>query len=384
MGIQRAGSFASSPVIHPLRKQRLAPNTPQLQDSIMFQGSSKTKTHLVRTPAYPWLLDEAGFVRAGHVLKLIDIVGSEAALAHLNQDAQRGLVVTASLDRTNFDQPIHLWEMMRLESRVSQVWKNSMETQVRVRAENIITGESREVATSYLVFVALDPKTRTKIEFPPYPSKTLEEQQLAQAADLRKKNRSAEGKTAPFIPIEANDNPAIVTRQMTNNDANAQNNVFGGVILSIIDEAGSVAAKRQALSGSVVGVRQDRMSFIAPTFIGETVEAKAIVTKTWNTSMEVQVEVDAINPNTEQRRRVASSYLVYVRLGPNGRPGEVPTWEPQTEVQKQRAERADVRRQIRQQEEVHAENMVSVLPSGLHWRERLKQFGVRLKHWLLK
>lgn len=307
--------------------------------------------HFIRTPAYPWLLDDAGFVRAGHVLKLIDIVASEAALRHLNQNQQSGLVVTASLDRTNFHEPIHLWEMIHLESRISQVWKTSMEVEVTVRAENFISGEARDVATAYLVFVALDMKTRDKMGFPPYEPQTPEEKQLAFAADLRKKNRATEGKTAPFIPIEDDDDPMVISRLMTPNDANAQSNVFGGIILSIIDEVGSQLARKQALNQTIVGVRQDRMSFLAPTFIGETVEAKAVITKTWNTSMEVQVEVYARNPNYPEPRKVASSYLVYVKIGPNGRPGELPPWFPQTAIQKQRAELADVRREIRQHEE---------------------------------
>ncbi len=310
--------------------------------------------HLIRTPAYPWLLDDAGFMRAGHVLKLIDIVGSEAALSHLNQHGQKGLVVTASLDRTNFHQPIRRWEMMRLESRVSQVWSSSMETEVKVQAENILTKEKRDIATAYLVFVALTEKNREKMSFPPYTPQTPEDIQLAQSADLRKKNRSAEGKTAPFIPIEAQDQPLVISRLMTPNDANAQSNVFGGIILSMIDEAGSQLAKKQALNQPVVGVRQDRMSFLAPTFIGETVETKAIMTKTWNTSMEVQVEVYAKNPNLAEPRKVASSYLVYVKLGPDGRPSEVPPWSPHSNIQAQRAELADVRREIREREEQQA------------------------------
>jgi len=307
--------------------------------------------HYIRTPAYPWLLDDAGYVRAGDVLKLIDICGSEAALDHINNHTHNSLVVTASLDRTNFHSPIKLWDMMCLQSRVSRVWKHSLETQVTVRAENFITGESREVATAYLVFVGLDGKTREKLALAPFEPVTPTEKVLAQAADLRKQNRLKEGKTAPFISIEADDNPIVLTRMMTPNDANSQSNVFGGIILSLIDEVGTQIARRQVLDQPVVGVRQDRMSFIAPTFIGETVEAKAIITKTWHTSMEVQVEVYAKNPNNPEPRQVASSYLVYVRLGPNGRPGEVPPWAPNTEKQKLRAENADVRREIRVQEE---------------------------------
>jgi acyl-CoA hydrolase len=310
--------------------------------------------HLIRTPAYPWLLDDAGFMKAGHVLKLIDIVGSEAALRHLNQNGKAGLVVTASLDRTNFHQPIRLWEMLRLESRVSQVWQSSLEAEVKVQAENIISGEKREIATSYLVFVALNDKNRERIAFPSYQPQSAEEIHLALGADLRKKNRLAEGKNAPFISIDESDEPFVISRLMTPNDANAHSNVFGGILLSMIDEAGSQVARKQALNQPVVGVRQDRMSFIAPTFIGETVETRAILTKTWNTSMEVQVEVYAKNPNQPEPRRVASSYLVYVKLGPNGRPGEVPPWKPNTTIQTQRAELADVRREIREKEEQQA------------------------------
>ncbi len=308
--------------------------------------------HFIRTPAYPWLLDDAGFVRASHVMKLVDIAGSEAALAHLIRFDKQGLVVTASLDRTNFYQPIKLWEMICLESKISQVWTTSLETEVTVWAENFINGEKRQIAKSYLVFVALDARTREKMQFPPYTPETEADIALAQAADLRKKNRAAEGKTAPFIPIEASDNPIVVSRLMTPNEANAQSNVFGGTILSIIEEVGSMSARKQALNQPIVGVRQDRMSFLAPSFIGETIEVKSVVTKTWTSSMEVQVEIAAINPNTpESPRKVGTSYLVYVKLGPNGRPSEIPPWRPETPQQKQRAERADLRRQIRQQEE---------------------------------
>lgn len=346
------------------------------EDIAMFRKPDSP--YIMRTPAYPTMLDEAGFVKAGHVLKLIDISGSVPALRHLNGKGSKGSVVTASLDRTNFEEPIRRWEMIRLESRISQVWNTSLETQVKVKAESIYSGDTRDIATAYLTFVALD-RSRNKIAFPAYKPKSCEEQVLAQSADLRKQNRKKEGSTAPFIPIDdKTDNPVVVRRVMTEDDQNAQSNVFGGIILSIIDEAGSQAARRQALAGHVVGVRQDRMSFLAPTFVGEMVESKAIVTKTWQTSMEVQVEVEAVNPNTGQRRKVASSYLVYVKLGPNNRPAEVPPFEPGTDLQRQRAERADVRRQIRLEEEKEADVMACPIPPRRFWSglmDRLRKLG---------
>lgn len=312
------------------------------------------------------MINEAGIVNAGHVLKLIDLDASQAALEWIqggkrldvaDADYPGPVVVTASLDRTSFKSPIRSWEFIGLESRLTQVWKHSMEIQVRVWAESYLTGRIRDVATSHLVFVGLDPKTRAAAAVPAFTPKTDEEKQLATFADLRKKNRQTEDQAAPYIAIVPDsDKPILVERLMTPMEANAQGNVFGGIILDIIDEAGLKAAKMQTINQPTIGVRLDRMSFIAPTFIGEVVEARAIVTKTWLTSLEVQVEVEAVHPATQSRRRVASCYLVYVRTNDDGTPAQVPPFEPVTPLQIQRADAAETRRSIRKEEEAKLEN----------------------------
>jgi acyl-CoA hydrolase len=339
-------------------------------DQIHFSGKSR-KTALesrdfLKVPAYPEYMNELGHVKAGHVLKLIDIAGSLPAKKHLGPTH---VVVTASVDRTNFINPIQRWEIITLESRLSKVWKSSLETQVKVSAWNFLTGKTRPIATAYLVMVALD-KDRKKIQAPELIPASYEDAQLAEAAELRKKNRQAEFRETPEIPIdEKTDEPVILERVMTSNESNALNNVFGGVILDFIDEAASQAAKRQALGGAVVGVRMDRMSFLEPSFIGETLRAKAVVTKTWNTSMEVKVEVDSINPHTKQTRHVAHCFLVYVSQGPDGNPVTAPPWLPKTEAQKKRAEAADKRRSIRREEEAETQREK---PSTASWTKRLK------------
>lgn len=317
----------------------LPPKTPQ-----------ESQEHL-RVPAFPHNINALGHVKAGHMLKLIDIAGSMAAKKHLGKEKY---VVTASLDRTDFRKPVRAWEFIQIESRLTQVWHTSMEAQVSVTAWNMFTEELKTVATAHLVFVGLD-GDRQKLSAEAIPGLTLEtdeDRKLAEAADLRKKNREHEGKELPMVAIDpATDAPVVVEEVMMPTDANALDNVFGGVILKLIDDAGRQAAERQALSGTVVGVRQDRMSFLAPAFIGETVRARAIVTNTWRTSMEVQVEVEAIHPGQpDAPRAIAHSYLIYVRLGQEGQPAQVPPFQPQTAAQKQRAEAAQQRREIREQE----------------------------------
>lgn len=329
-----------------------APQSGGAEDEVRFTGhlrkTAAESKDFLKVPAYPEYMNELGHVKAGHVMKLIDIGGSIPPKIHLGEN---NVVVTASLDRTNFINPIKKWEMIVLESRLTKAWKTSMESQVKVSAWNFQTHEKRPIATAYLVFVALDAK-KNKTQVPALVPVNYEDFQLAKAAELRKANRTKEGKETPVIPIDpTTDDPVTVSRTMTPNDSNALNNVFGGVMLEIMDEAGSKAAKRQANGGTVIGVRMDRMSFLQPAFIGESIQAKAIVTKTWNTSMEVQVEVDAINPETRQVRRIAQAYLVYVGLGPDGNKMAVPAFEPKTEAQIQRAEAAGIRRKIREEEE---------------------------------
>lgn len=371
-------------VIFPSRYERVSPmpspsrptyrpSTPAWtgpNDEVRFTGhlrrTADYSKDFLKVPAYPEYMNELGHVEAGHVMKLIDIGGSIPPKRHLGEN---NLVVTASLDRTNFTQPIHRWELIQLESRLTRAWNTSMESQVKVSAWNFHTNEVRPIATAYLVFVALDAR-RNKAKVPALVPVNFEDFQLARAADLRKNIRQQEGRDLPAIPIDLNsDNPVVVERPMTENDSNAMNNVFGGVILGIMEEAGRQAAKRQALGATVVGVRMDRMSFLEPAYIGETIQAKAIVTKTWNTSMEVQVEVEALNPSTQKVRRIAQAYLVYVGLGPDGAKVSVPPFHPATELQEKRATSADVRRKNRKDETLE---MQKSLERPVSWWQRAK------------
>lgn len=327
------------------RKDTVTLKTAPIENHSPYISMDKTQ-YFIQTPAYPEMVDQNGHLRAGHLLKLIDIAGSMPAFEFVGKGKS---VVTASMDRTNIVNPIKRWEMIRLHSRITQVWQSSLESEVTVSAYDFRFHEERPVATAYLVFVGLDDK-RQKIAMPPLANRIPE---LAKAADIRKASRQQEGRELPILPIEEADGPfvSVVETEMTPQHANALNNVFGGVILDHIDQAGSLAAKKVALEGFVTGVRQDRMSFISPAYIGETLRTKAIVTRSWRTSMEVQVEVEAVNPANKQVRKIASSYLVYVKLGANGNPAEFPPWVPLTETQKKRAEAADKRRANRELEE---------------------------------
>jgi acyl-CoA hydrolase len=128
--------------------------------------------------------------------------------------------------------------------------------------------------------------------------------------------------------------------------ANNMGNVFGGVILSLVDRVAAVAAMRHARRPCVT-VSVDQVDFREPIYLGELVTAVASVNFTGKTSMEVGVRVEAENVLSGQRRHTNTCYVTYVAVDERGRPAQVPPVLPETEAEKRRYAAAEARRQHR-------------------------------------
>ena len=133
------------------------------------------------------------------------------------------------------------------------------------------------------------------------------------------------------------------------NMANNLGNVFGGVILSLVDRVAAVAAFRHARTPCVT-VSVDRVDFHEPIYLGELVTARASVNWTGRTSMEVGVSIEAENLLTGARRHTNSCYVTYVAIDQQGRPVPVPPVMPVTEIEKRRHTAAAARRRRRLEE----------------------------------
>jgi uncharacterized protein (TIGR00369 family) len=134
-------------------------------------------------------------------------------------------------------------------------------------------------------------------------------------------------------------------------DANAQGNVHGGVIMKMVDEAGALVAMRHART-PVVTVAIDSMTFVEPIFVGSLVMCNAELTYVGRTSMEVRVEVVAENPLLGTSRVTNVAYLVYVALDPSGHPTSVPQIKYETPVQQARAKEAQERQALRKKQRI--------------------------------
>ena len=127
---------------------------------------------------------------------------------------------------------------------------------------------------------------------------------------------------------------------------NAIGTIFGGVIMSWVDVAGAICAKKHS-GKQVVTAHIDDLEFVTPVYKGWIVNLKASINHTGRTSMEVGVRVDAENPLTNEIFHTASAYLTFVALDSHGRPTLVPPVKPVTEDEIRRYKEAEARRKHR-------------------------------------
>lgn len=131
--------------------------------------------------------------------------------------------------------------------------------------------------------------------------------------------------------------------------ANNMGNVFGGVILSLIDRVAAVAATRHSRRQCVT-VSVDRVDFLRPIYLGELVTAHASVNFAGRTSMEVGIKIEAENLVTGERRHTNSCYVTYVAIDDQGKPSAVPPVLPETPEERRRYQAAEQRRALRLKE----------------------------------
>lgn len=142
------------------------------------------ESRVVRTShVFPPDTNMHGTLFGGKLMAYIDDAGALSATRHCHHK-----VVTASTDSVDFLNPITLDDSVTVESYVVSTGRTSMEVFVKVIAENLLTGERRISATSFLTFVALD-ENRRPIPVPPVIPETHEEVKLHQLAPQRAQHR---------------------------------------------------------------------------------------------------------------------------------------------------------------------------------------------------
>jgi acyl-CoA thioesterase YciA len=86
-------------------------------------------------------------------------------------------------------------------------------------------------------------------------------------------------------------------------DTNANGDIFGGWVMSQMDQAGGIAGVERA-QGRVVTVAVDAMHFIRPVRVGDVLCVYTRVDRVGRTSMTIQVEAWARRFQSRRREKV--------------------------------------------------------------------------------
>jgi acyl-CoA hydrolase len=113
--------------------------------------------------------------------------------------------------------------------------------------------------------------------------------------------------------------------------------------MHMIDITGALACHRHTNSLALTaGV--DSLDFIHPIRVGDIIILKSRVNATFNTSLEVEVEVFSEGITSGERRLTSKAFLTFVSLDEHGHPKQVPPLLIETPEDKERSRQAHARR----------------------------------------
>ncbi|WP_026464550.1 acyl-CoA thioesterase [Adhaeribacter aquaticus] len=142
------------------------------------------------------------------------------------------------------------------------------------------------------------------------------------------------------------DSFTIMTELVLPNDTNTLNNLMGGRMMHWLDIVSAIAAQKHS-NRIVVTASVDNVSFKQSIKLGSVVTLEAQVTRAFNSSLEVHVNVWAEDIPSGTRIRSNEAFLTFVAVDQSGNPIDVPEAIPETEEEIKLYDGALRRRQLR-------------------------------------
>ncbi|AGC76685.1 acyl-CoA hydrolase [Nonlabens dokdonensis] len=136
-----------------------------------------------------------------------------------------------------------------------------------------------------------------------------------------------------------------VTDMVLPSETNPLNNLFGGELLARMDRAASIAARRHSRR-IVVTASVNHVAFNRMVPLGSVVTIEAQVTRAFNTSMEVYMDVWVEDRESGERTKANEAIYSFVAVDETGRPIQIAPIQPESEVEKERYDGALRRKQL--------------------------------------
>uniref|UniRef100_A0A673TFT6 palmitoyl-CoA hydrolase n=1 Tax=Suricata suricatta TaxID=37032 RepID=A0A673TFT6_SURSU len=292
----------------------------------------------------------AGNVHGGTILKMIEEAGAIISTRHCNsQNGERCVAALARVERTDFLSPMCIGEVAHVSAEITYTSKHSVEVQVNVMSENILTGTKKLTNKATLWYVPLSLKNVDKVlEVPPvvYSRQEQEEEGRKRYEAQKLERMETKWRNGDIVQPVPNPEPNTVSYSQSSlihlvgpSDCTLHGFVHGGVTMKLMDEVAGIVAARHCKT-NIVTASVDAINFHDKIRKGCVITISGRMTFTSNKSMEIEVLVDAdpVVDNSQKRYRAASAFFTYVSLSQEGKSLPVPQLVPETEDEKKRFE----------------------------------------------
>lgn len=157
-----------------------------------------------------------------------------------------------------------------------------------------------------------------------------------------------EGEITMTQPIPMKQSRTIQTHLVLPPDINTMETIFGGKVLSYIDEIAAITAMKHC-KNTVVTASIDSVDFLSSARVGDCLELESVVSSTGRTSMEIYVRVHSTNLLTGETKLTTESFLTFVAIDETGKPTPVPGIVAETADEIRLYESGPARREHRKQ-----------------------------------
>lgn len=158
----------------------------------------------------------------------------------------------------------------------------------------------------------------------------------------------------------------IKTSRVFPQDTNNHNTLFGGKLMTYIDDTASISASRHCRVG-IVTASTDSVDFLQPIKNDHSVCLESYVASVGRSSMEIFVKVISENLKTGERYLAATSFLTFVAIDDAGKTVEVPEVIPESKEEKMIHEGREAREIARKERLKVSRLLASSLKTEVPW-----------------
>ncbi len=285
-------------------------------------------------------------LRFGLTLEVLDKLAEETALEYVRRFEPEARVVTAAIDSIRVRNPADVMRDLRFLARVNYVGRTSLEVGIRVEQDG---APPRHIASCYVTMVArLGEKS---IGIPPLEYvDELELRRERRALERREKIRRQEKEALEPPTREEFDMLRRLHREQEGSDfdgllarslfaeswervyleqENVPRKIFGGYLMHRAFQLASIHSENIASNRTVV-VAVNRINFLRPVRIGDTLHFTSRIVYTGRTSIAVETRIERIGWEKSVRDLSNNCVFTFVNVDDELRPQPVPSIFPTT------------------------------------------------------